>query len=223
MTLITPANAIELVLSRKTKSASFKPYETTIQKWCLILAIILFSAGMLFALTTYFVNYKHLKLAALLSILVAEVFGIAYQIATIVPELLMIRNIERAMSNPLMDEFNNDLDLINQLAQTFDIHHLSFAKTNFTLMAKQLRERIGILVGALEKVGLIPIATTAYFAFLKFKKAGIEPFNGIDWVFAGFVFLYIFSVRMAGTAQWMERVSNIYDQAIALKLKHEQR
>ena len=74
---------------------------------------------------------------------------------------------------------------------------------------------------ALEKVGLVPLATTGYFAFLKTQKDGLQPFSDIDWVFAAFAFLYLVAVRMTGTAQWMEKMTEIYEQAIALKSKRE--
>ncbi len=221
MTLITPKNAVEIVLSKKTKDAKFQPYETAAQKWCLGLSLGSFCVGIFFALSTHIWKNEYLLLTALLAVLASSLFAMAYQIASITPELAKFRNIEREVSVPFLAEFNNDVDLINELSQTCEIHHLNFARANFVLMAKQLRERIGILVGALEKVGLIPLATTAYFAFIKFQREGVEPFSGIDWVFAAFAFLYILAVRMTGTAQWMEKISEIYEQAIALKSKRE--
>ncbi|PLK50666.1 hypothetical protein [Uliginosibacterium sp. TH139] len=221
MTIITPKNAIELVLAKKTKEAKFQPYETATQKWCLRISLGSFCIGIVLALSTHIWENKYFLLGALLSVLASSLFAMAYQIASIVPELEKLRNVEREISKPFLAVFNDDIDLISELSQTYEVHHLSFAKANFTLMAKQLRERIGILVGALEKVGLIPIATSAYFAFIKFRKDGLEPFNGIDWVFAAFAFLYILAVRMTGAAQWMEKISEIYEQAIALKSKRE--
>jgi hypothetical protein len=38
---------------------------------------------------------------------------------------------------------------------------------------------------------------------------------------ATFAFLYLVAVRMTGTAQWMEKMTEIYEQAIALKSKRE--
>jgi hypothetical protein len=221
MTLITPKNAIDLVLAKKTRDATFQPYETKIQKYCLLFSIASLSIGILFGLATHIWQNKFLLFGALILMLTSSLFAMFYQLASILPDLAKFRNIEREISTPFSSRFNNDIDLINELSQTCEIHHLSFARANFVLMAKQLRERIGILVGALEKIGLIPLLTSAYFAFMKFKKEGLEPFSGIDWVFTVFAFLYILAVRMTGTAQWMEKISEIYDQAIALKLRRE--
>lgn len=221
MELITPKNAVEMVLRRKTKDAKFQPYETTVQKWLLGFSIGSFGFGFLLALSTHLWKNEYLVLTALICVLASTLFAMGYQIASIIPELAKFRNVEKEVSKPFLTEFNNDIDLIYDLSQTCEIHHLCFAKANFVLMAKQLRERIGILVGALEKVGLIPLATSGYFAFLKTQKDGLQPFGDIDWVFAAFAFLYIVAVRMTGTAQWMEKMAEIYEQAIALRAKRE--
>jgi hypothetical protein len=216
-----PVNAVEMVLRKKTKDAKFQPYETTAQKWFLVISIGSLGFGFLLALSTRLWKVEGLVFTALFFVLASSLFAMGYQIASIIPELMKFRNIEKEVSKPFLAEFNNDIDLIYALSQTCEIHHLSFAKANFVLMAKQLRERIGILVGALEKVGLIPLATSAYFAFLKIKDGDLQLFSGVGWMFTAFVFLYIIAVRMTGTAQWMERMSEIYEQAIALRSKRE--
>jgi hypothetical protein len=221
MELITPKNAVEMVLRKKTKDAKFQPYETTAQKWFFGFSIGSLCFGVLLALSTHLWKNEYLVLAALVCVLASSLFAMGYQIASLIPELAKFRNVEKEVSKPFLAEFNNDLDLIHELSQTCEIHHLSFAKANFALMAKQLRERIGILVGALEKVGLVPLATTGYFAFLKTQKDGLQPFSDIDWMFVTFAFLYLVAVRMTGTAQWMEKMTEIYEQAIALKSKRE--
>ena len=221
MELITPKNAVEMVLRKKTKDAKFQPYETTAQKWFFGFSIGSLGFGFFLALSTHLWKNEYLVLAALVCVLASSLFAMGYQIASLIPELAKFRNVEKEVSKPFLAEFNNDLDLIYELSQTCEIHHLSFAKANFALMAKQLRERIGILVGALEKVGLVPLATTGYFAFLKTQKDGLRPFSDIDWVFVTFAFLYLVAVRMTGTAQWMEKMTEIYEQAIALKSKRE--
>lgn len=221
MTLITPKNAVEIILAAKAKDAQFRPYETPMQKWLFWLSTGSLGTGVFLALVSYAWKHEYVAVGALILVLVSSILAMAYQIATVVPEFMKLRNIEREMSTPLLSEFNNDIDLINQLSQTCEIHHLSFARANFTLMAKQLRERIGLLVGALEKVGLIPLTITAYFAFLKAQKEGLVLFGGIEWIFTAFAFLFLLAVRMTGTAQWMEKISEIYEQAIALKSRRE--
>lgn len=219
--LITPRNAIEIVLERKTRKSSFRLYETPTQKWLFLLAAGSLVVGAAAALLAYVWNNQYVVLAALIALLFSMLLVTAYQVATILPEFVKLRNVERDMSNPLLTEFNNDMDLINELVDICEPHHLRYAKARYVLMAKQLRERIAILVGALEKVGIIPLAIAGYLSFIKAQKEGLVPFGGIEWVLISFLFLYLFALRMTAAAQWMEKVSEIYEQAIALMLKRE--
>jgi hypothetical protein len=217
--LITPKNAIEIVLERKAKNYGFSFYETPTQKWLFLLAAGSLTAGSAIALLAYFWKNQYVVLAALLGLLISMLLATAYQVATILPELTKLRNVERDISDPLLIEFNNDMDLVNELVQICEPHHLRYAKARYLLMAKQLRERIAILVGALEKVGIIPLAIAGYFSFINAQKEGLVPFGGVEWVLVSFLFLYLFALRMTAAAQWMEKVSEIYEQAIALILK----
>jgi hypothetical protein len=217
--LITPQNAIHIVLARKTKDARFKAYETTLQKWTFFIAVGLFLTGAIAAGITYFWKNQYVALAGLFIFLGSALVAVVYQIASALPDLAKLRNVEREVSNPLLAQFNDDMDLVNELSQTCELHHLSYAKECFALMARQLRERISLLVGALEKVGIIPLALTAYLSFTKAQKDGLVVFGGIEWAFAGFIFLYLFALRLSSTAQWMELVAALYEQALAVKMK----
>lgn len=219
--LITPKNAIEIVLVSKTRDARFRFYETPIQKWCFFIAVGALIMGVVIAFMAYFWKNQYVVLAALIALLVSSLSAMAYQVSSMLPDLAKLRNVEREISNPLLTDFNNDMDLINELAQLFELHHLSYARANYVLMAKQLRERIAILVGALEKVGIIPLVITGYLSFVKTQKEGLVLFGGIEWVLVAFLFLYLFALRMTATAQWMESISEIYEQAITLRSKRE--
>jgi phage shock protein PspC (stress-responsive transcriptional regulator) len=207
--LITPRKIIEIVLSRKTKSASFRPYETTTQRSLFFGALITVCAGVLAGIASKLLHQPNVAIGALVLILVSQLLAAAYQIASIAPEFEKLRNIERQISNPFVAEFNDDLDLVNEIAGIGEVHHLSFAESSFRLMAKQLRERIAILVGALDKVGVIPLVVTAYLSWVKIQKEGLM-FEGIQWFSVALVALYLFAIRMTSAAQWMERVAELF-------------
>ena len=219
--LITPKNAIQIVLSKKTRDAKFKPYETRLQKWTFLVAVGLFGSGLVIALITYFWKNRCVALAGLVAMLVSQLAAVAYQLVSAIPELTKLRNIEKEVSDPLLIEFNDNMDLINELSQTCEAHHLSYARASFLLMAKQLRERIALLVGAIEKVGVIPLAITSYLAVTKAQKEGFVVFGGIEWALAGLILLYLLALRLSTTAQWMELAAELYAHAFALKSKRE--
>ena len=221
MTIVTPKNAVEVVLDRKTKSLRFRFYETTVQK------VLFWSAGGSLALggalgmVVYVWRSPAVALAALVLLFLASLLAAAYQISMILPELMKLKNVEREFSNPLVEEFNDDIDLITELARDYRTHHLKYAHESYSLMAAQLRSRISLLVGAIDKVGLIPLGITAYISGTKALKDGLIVFGGIEWVLAGLVLLYLLSLRMNGTAQWMGRMSLLYKQALSLKQSNE--
>lgn len=221
--LITPKNAIHIVLARKTRNARFRPYETTFQKWSFFAATGLLCSGAIAAAVTYFWKNSFVALSGLVMLLASMITATIYQIASALPDLVKLRNVEREISSPLLARFDDDMDLINELAQTYETHHLVYAKESFALMAKQLRERISLLVGALEKVGIIPLVATGYLSFAKAQKDGLVVFSGIEWAFAAFLFLYLLALRLSSSAQWMELVSALYEQAVSVKVKRESR
>ena len=219
--LITPSKTIELVLGSKTKNADFRLYDTELQKWLFRLSVGTLGTGAALALLLYVWKNEYIMLVALCALFASSILATAYQAASLIPELAKLRNVEREISNPLLTSFNSDVDLIHELSQISELHHLNYAKANFALMAKQLRERISILVGALEKVGVIPLAITGYLSYLKVQQDKLATFGGIEWILAAFVFLYLLAIRMTATAQWMEKVSAIYEQAAAIKAQRE--
>jgi hypothetical protein len=154
-------------------------------------------------------------------LLLAFLLAAAYQISMTLPEFMKLKNLEREISNPFVEEFNDDIDLITELARDYRMHHLKYAQESYSLMAAQLRSRISLLVGAIDKVGLIPLGITAYISGTKALKDGLIVFGGIEWVLAGLVLLYLLALRMNGTAQWMDRMSLLYKQALSMKQSNE--
>lgn len=215
--LITPQQTITLVLQRKAKDATFRPYETKPQQCSFYASIYSFGVGVVAGLAFRLLSGNWLAWISLGCLLVSAIAAAAYQVAQIVPELRKLRNIEADVSAPLVAAFNDDMDLIQNLA-TFDPHHLSYAKAMFLGMAKHIRERCGLLVGAIDKVGLLPIAATSCFSYAKALRDGLT-FGPIEWVTYAFIALFLFAVRLISTAQWMENVAELYAHAISIQAR----
>ncbi|MBU3624752.1 hypothetical protein ICN48_00665 [Polynucleobacter sp. JS-Safj-400b-B2] len=220
--IITPRNAITLVLTAKSKDFRLKLYETTFQMVCFIGAIGLLSLGSIVGVIFRNIpSCKPLGWVALILISLSSIAAMAYNISQLIPDVAKLKNPEKEASSPLLKDFNDDMDLINGLAKSFETHHLSYAKVMYANMARQMRERIGLLVGSLDKVGLIPIFLTAYLSYAKAIKEGIA-FGPVEWISIALVLLYLFAIRMVSTAQWMESISEIYDHAIMIKTSSKQ-
>ena len=214
--IITPRDAITLVLECKTKDFRLQFYETVFQKISFIGSIGALALGMLTGIFFRYLHTEWLGWTALVSVSAAAVGAMTYQIAQLIPELMKLRNPEREISNPLVSTFNSDMDLIHQLATSFEHHHLSYAKVMYTNMARQMRERIGLLVGALDKIGIIPVAVTTYLSYAKAVKDGLN-FGPYEWIGIAFICLYLLAIRMASAAQWMEHIAELYAHALSVK------
>lgn len=216
---ITQKNAIEFVVERKAKDKALQLYKTKSQKWLLWSCMIFFATGVLVGLSTYFFKIEIIAVWAAVSLLISLILLLVLQLACTVPDVMKFKNPEKEMSSFLLEVFNDDIDLINDLSGTFEKYHLRYAKNCYKYRARQIKERIGILVGAIEKVGIIPLAITGFFSYRKIANETFLFFGSIEWIFVALVLLYMFSIRMAFTAQWMEQVTLIYDEAIRLKEK----
>jgi hypothetical protein len=207
--------AMELVLQRKTKPLSLKPYETKSQKFFFWSSLICLIIGFVLGLAMQFWRSMPAGYVALGSLFLSMLLGLGYQLALTWPLVSKLRHSEKSLSHPIISEFNDDLDLIAELSRDFQPHHLEYAKDSFALMAEQLRLRIGLLVGAIDKVGVIPLAVTAYISGLKAVKDGVIVFSAVEWVWAAFILLYLLAVHMVSVAQQIDRIVLVYKQAMA--------
>jgi hypothetical protein len=214
--IITPKDAITVVLACKTKNFRFKFYETPIQRITFFGSIVFIVIGIITGLCFRYMRLEWLGWLALVCVASSSVLAVAYQVAQMVPEIVKLKNPERETSNSLVEVFNTDMDLIHQLSTSFEPQHLSYARAMYSNMAKHIRERIGLLVGALDKIGIVPVAVTAYLSYAKAMKDGIS-FGPYEWIGISFVCLYLLAIRMTSTAQWMEHIAELYAHAYTVR------
>jgi uncharacterized membrane protein len=215
--IITPKNAIEIVLTRKTSTVKFQPYDTSLQKWLFWSALVTLIIGVVGGVVINFWKKTWVVEIGLITLLLSVVFATLYQIAIVLPDFLKLKNVEKEISRLFVSEFDDDIDLIFELSRNYQLFHISYARDSFSLMANQLRSRISLLVGAIDKVGAIPLAVTAYLSGMKAIKEGLVNFGGIEWILAALILLYLLAMRMSAAAQWMDRISVIYKEAYDLK------
>lgn len=213
--VVTPEEVVKLVLQHKIRSVQLRIYRTPFQKWTFVGALITLSIGVVSGLAFRVWRVDFLAWTALGSLLCAMAASSLYQVAHMVPELAKLKNIEREASGSMVADFNADMDLIQQLT-LFEQHHLTYAKSKFLSQAKHIRERCGLLAGALDKVGILPMGVTAYFSYAKAVKEGVT-FGPVEWAAVALVALVLLAVRMISTAQWMESVAELYEHAIAVR------
>jgi len=218
--IITPRHAIESVLQNATEQKKFAFYETRLQQILFYVSLGFLVSGVICGGIAYFAQGGYLALAGLIMIMLAEFIFLAYSIAQLIPELRKMRDPERDFISPHAERFNDEIDLISDLASSHPSQHLTFAANSFSLLAEQLRARISLLVGAIDKVGLIPLGVTTYISWAKIPKE-IVVFGRAEWVLAVLILLYLLALRMNLVAQWLERRAVIFRMAAEQKRRSE--
>jgi hypothetical protein len=103
---------------------------------------------------------------ALLAILMFYFSMFAYSLLGIVSSI----NPRKSLFVPMVEVFDAELGLIVRLAQTYDRRDLEYALDRLTLEVTRVRTRIALLIGALDKVWVIPLAIGAFFPSESFSR-----------------------------------------------------
>ena len=209
----TANDLITLVLNRTTKDFQFETGKNGWQKTIFVGALGLFALSAVLGVLSWWFERAGITIAAIVAFYLGAFFVFAYQASLLGSEMRKLKNPEREIISPLANTFIDSMDLIHELAASFQPHQLSYAHAVFERGAKQLRERIGIFVGALEKVGAFPLLITAYLSYLEWSKNGAS-FGSIELVGIAIAGFYLFAIRMILTAQWMESVAALYAHAL---------
>lgn len=209
----TANDLITLVLNRTTKDYQFQNGKNGLQKTALVGAAVFFTLSAVLGALSWWFGGAGITVAAIVTFYLGALSVFAYQVTLFGAEMRKLRNPEREILSPLANTFIDSMDLIHELAASFQPHQLSYAHAVFERGAKQLRERIGIFVGALEKVGAFPLLITAYLSYVEWTKNGAS-FGSIELIGIAVAGFYLFAIRMMLTAQWMENVAALYAHAL---------
>lgn len=212
-----PTSALERVLIHKAQSETSGTHQTKRQKWILGSAIASLIVSFVLAAISVILKVSGLALAAILLLLLSSLLTGVNSIAIMIPEFKKLKNVRREISNPLIVEFDRDIELISELTRDFELHHLSYAHASFSLMAEQLKTRISVVVGAIEKVGVIPLGIAAYIAWKDFAQKHEEALGGSGWMLAALICVYLYALEMFKTAQWADRVTLLLKEACEVR------
>lgn len=185
---------------------SLKPWENRTQFVLFMISIIGLCFGFVCAAATHIWNEKWLAYSSLIFLVIAMVASAVYQLAVVIPALKILRHSEKSLTSPATERFNNDIDRISSLARDFERHHLEYARDRLTLITDQLRNRISFLVGAIEKVGILPLAVTGYLSAEKILSDPKLASSGIEWAFGALIALYLMAVHLLLVSQRLDRL-----------------
>lgn len=103
-------------------------------------------------------------------------------------------------------------EAITKLRATYTPDQMSFVQDYVSAVSAQLRSRLGYAIGALDKVGLIPLIGSVAVTLAKFFQDGQLPFIwSVAAVVAGI--FYVIALRFIGVTYTLDRLAVILKHA----------
>jgi hypothetical protein len=123
-----------------------------------------------------------------------------------------MRNFEREFLASVSSRLVERRAVVVRIGAGFSHQDILFARDYLKSVAVHLRSRISLIVGALDKVGVLPLAVSAAITLLKLREAGTVT---VVWVAgtAVLAFFYVLSVHMLDAAYTVERFVVLLDHA----------
>jgi hypothetical protein len=140
---------------------------------------------------------------ALLCALIAYGSLLVNYVASMVGSLRRILPPDRILE-PVISAFTGELALIARLGQTYEPCALAYALDRLTLVTAQVRARIALLVGALDKVGLIPVVIGAYFPLRALFREQPPSLSELRWVIGMVAGLGVLYLMAFGLLRWTQ-------------------
>jgi len=202
--------------SERQHQRPIRPYENPIQKFSFIGMWIAFGSAIAVAFSTRFYDTGELKLAALVLVVIAQLAAIVYQLSVALQGILVIFQPALHFLQPLTISAKHDYKLASEMSE-FNQHELDYAVKRLRLEISQMKSRIGLLVGAIETVGLIPVSATTAFSLYSYFVDKKIAFTGVDWIIYAFMAFYLAIISVIFFSHKLERYALAIDAAIQLK------
>lgn len=157
----------------------------------------------------------YLKLVAMVFVLLAQISAIAFQMAQLIPGLAHLRYAAKDMVQPLVGAMPEELKWIDRLSK-LKKHELDLIRDSLELTIKHVRSKVGMIVGAVETVGVIPAIGGSIVALHQFQVS--QPwFSYIEWAVVSVTILYAGAVFVASRTHKLERYALLARIALTLK------
>lgn len=226
-------NLVDMLAKRKTKDSSFSLYGNTTLKRTFWTAIGFF--GLLVA-TGVIKKLFRFDPSGWTSFLFAfagfacSLAALAYQLLSMVPVIKDLRKISRNVDKEsvadMATSFVADVALIHEIARDYTFVQIEFAGGYFKLSAAQMRERVGMIMGKIDTIGMIPTVAAAWLTWqeilIQIQNAELPHLlpawlANSDWLFVTIAVLFATFIRLRTSAQWMEQMELLLSQAASLK------
>ena len=194
-----------------------RPYQNNFQKYTFWAMISFFILAILFAVSTKFIGpLPWQKLIALVFVALSQISALLYQLSIIFQGFKVLKEPARHFLEPVTKSSAQDFELATSLSR-FEESQLEYAKNRLLLECEQMKSRVSILVGAIEKVGILPVAVTWVLAAYKYFDKGALVFSEVDWLVYGLMGIYIIAVPILFFIHKLQRYILVVETSLSIK------
>jgi hypothetical protein len=217
--IITPKHILQEVMRSVLYAPPFKPFQNRTEQVMLYVAIATLVLSVLTALVFLITAWPWWGIAALIFLSFSEVSILVSFVASVVTVVRTGFPPERGWVDSVVASFDTELDVITQL-QIFEKHHLEYALDRMALMVKQFRARTALVMGALDKIGIVPLAVTAYFSLreLLAKSSSTPADRPLLWgIGVALVLIYVMGLYVFQRAERLDDLCLVLKHAVEVK------
>ncbi|WP_417534350.1 hypothetical protein [Marinobacterium stanieri] len=196
--------------------AKGKAYLSPFQKWTFRLMFIFFGLAVLIALSTKIHLYDWQKPFALFLSLLAQVTGVLHQFSFVCEGVKIFKAPARHFLEPVTESSAKDYKLAESFSR-FSETQLFYAKERLSLESSHMKARVGMIVGAVEKLGIVPVLIAWLFASYKYFADGKVTFEQVDWLVYGLLALYLTMLPILFFVHKLERYQLLVITALEIK------
>lgn len=181
-----------------------------------LMMFVSFAVAILGAGLTHIWDHQWLVDFSWLMVLVSQSCAVFSQIGFIVEILTFMRNPFKTYMGSHLERLSDQNELAKKLT-AYGAQSLRYAASCFEIEARQLTERVGVIIGPISKLGLIPIFVSWLYMVY---RIGEDPnwSSNVDWLVYTVTGLYIvLSFPMNKIVQKCERYNLVLQTALDLK------
>ena len=194
-----------------------RPYQNKFQKCSFWAMVLLFICAIIVAISTKFIGpYSWQKLTTLVLVALSQISALIYQLSFIFEAFKVLKEPTRHYLEPVTKSSAKDYDLALSLLR-FDKAQLEYAKNRLLLECAQMKSRVNLLVGAIDKVGILPVAVTWFLAAYKYFDKGALDFGEVDWLVYGLMGIYILAVPILFFIHKLQRYILVIETTLNIK------
>ena len=198
-------------------------YKTDYEKYTLVVSIVSFFLTLIIAISSNSLNeyfslevLKVLKMISILLLMLSLLSAMIYSSINIYSGIKSFQGLNRTFFNPITKFSVENYEFSHSLIH-FTKEELLYVSKRLSLEIEQMKKRVSMLIGLIDKIGIIPAIVSLSLVISKNIEVVETLYNKFDWLAYAIVGIYIIGIIALSFIHKIERYILILDTAINLK------